>query len=254
MTPSRPLYTSSALKLAQRVFLLSSAEPTNLYLWGEDFGDDLPRGRLLLRPLRDLLLRPETSAGTRDAVWAELVRRSRSDGSSWTVAALGMAMPGLLRQLRVITSRYRGDRDDLESALAEGFVAELRRVDADATALSARLLRAAYRAGVAHAYREASFLGVPGAPIESRAPQAPWGHPDFVLAHAVRAGVLSAAEAQLIAVTRLEGVAVQQVAAACGEPANTVVVRRRRAELRLREAIAQGRVGGRGAFVAGDRL
>src|SRR4051812_2781337 len=39
----------------------------------------LPDGRLLLLPLRDLLLRPQTSAATRDAVWRELIRRARLD-------------------------------------------------------------------------------------------------------------------------------------------------------------------------------
>jgi hypothetical protein len=34
---SRSLYSTSALRVAQRVFTLSVAEPTNLFLHGEDF-------------------------------------------------------------------------------------------------------------------------------------------------------------------------------------------------------------------------
>src|SRR4051812_9687205 len=94
---SRPRVTTSALSVAQRVFTLSTAEPTNLFLQREDFAADvrskLPDQRILLRPLRDLLLRPSTSLWVRDAVWRELIGRARVDRSSWLVVALGMAMP-----------------------------------------------------------------------------------------------------------------------------------------------------------------
>ncbi len=90
VAPSHPPYTSFVLEVAQRVFCLPPV--------GEDFGDDLPEGRILLRPLRYLLLQPETSDTSRDAVWAELIRRRRADRSAPLVAAQGMAMPGLRRQ------------------------------------------------------------------------------------------------------------------------------------------------------------
>jgi hypothetical protein len=127
--PTRVENCTSALRVAQRVFTLSTSEPTNLVLYREDIGpsggEELPPGRILVGPLRDLLLRPQTSPATRDAVWRVLIRRARADRAAWLVAALGMAMPGLRREVRGLSATFRGDRDDLESAIAEGFVTEL---------------------------------------------------------------------------------------------------------------------------------
>lgn len=243
---SRSVYSTSALQVAQRVFALSTAEPTNLFLHRENLGEgvaeDLPAGRILLRPLRDLLLSPLTSSATRDAVWRELIRRARADRSAWLVVALGMAMPGLRRVVRGLSLTVRGDRDDLESAVAEGFVTELYRVDVDGKALCARLIRAGHRAGVRQAYQDAAIEGAAWSDFASQPPPAPWGHPDFVLIDAVRAGVLSTQEAWLIGVTRLEGILIEEVATATGERTNTVTARRYRAERRLRDAIVAGTV------------
>ena len=242
--------STSALRVAQQVFVAATTEPTNLFLRREDLADDvaddvrehLPAGRIQLRSLRDVLLRRQTPLTVRDAVWRELIRRGRGDRSTWLVMALGMAMPGLRRDVRTLSASFTGDRDDLESAVAEGFVSELYRVDVAGTALCARLLRAAHRAGVKQAYQDAAMQGAAWSQFASRAPHAPWGHPDFVLLDGVRAGVLSPQEAWLIGVTRLEGVGVDEVAAVLGERTNTVVVRRHRAEHRLREAILAGTV------------
>jgi hypothetical protein len=235
---------ASALRVAQQVFDAAATEPTNVFLHRDVLPQDvraqLPDGRLLLRPLRDLLLRRQTPLAVRDAVWRELICRARADRSTWLVMALGMAMPGLRREVRGLLVRFAGDRDDLESAVAEGFVAELYRVDLTGTALCARLLRAAHRVGVRQAYQDAVLQRAAWSQFASQAPRAPWGHPDFVLLDAVRAGVLSTHEAWLIGVTRLEGASVEDVAAVLGERPNTVVVRRHRAEHRLREAIVAG--------------
>lgn len=239
---SRPITSPSALQVAQRVFALTAQEPTTLHLRGKDYGDDLPAGRVPLLCLRELLLRAEVSAATRDAVWAELIRRARADRSTWLVAAIGMAMPGLRRELRALTAYYRGDREDVESALAEGFVRELDRVDVSRNALCARLIDAARKSALAYIRRESAAERVGWAAPESQAPKPPWGHPDLVLVTAVRRGVLTRGEAELIAVTRLEGVGIDAIAAAQGERANTVVVRRHRAEHRLRDAIVAGRL------------
>jgi hypothetical protein len=237
---SRPLYSSSALRVAQYVFTRSVAEPTSLWLDGAAFGGELPSGRLLLLPLRDLLLRPQTSTVTRDAVWRELICRAREDKSSWLVAAMGMAMPGLRRAVRGLSVGWRGDRDDLESAVAEGFVTALYKVDLDDRALCARLVDAGRKAGIKQIYQDAALDGAAWSQFASRAPRPPWGHPDFVLADAVAAGVLSLEEARLIGATRLEHTPVKDVAEWLGERPNTVVVRRRRAEQRVRLAISAG--------------
>jgi hypothetical protein len=254
--PRRPrcLYSTSALRVAQRLFTVSTTEPTDLVLrredlrdelreqCGDDVGAELPAGRMLLRPLRDLLLRPDTSRATRDAVWRELIRRARADRGTWVVMALGMAMPGLRREVRALLVDFSGDRDDLESAVAEGFVTALYRVDPAEPWLCSRLVRAGRKAGVKQAYQDAAAQGASWSEFASCAPRAPWGHPDFVLVDAIRAGVLSRQEAWLIGVTRLEHVPVAEVAALTGERSNTVVVRRHRAEHRVQQAIADGLV------------
>src|SRR5947208_3481689 len=235
-------YATSALRAAQRTFGLVTAEPTNLYLYGEDFGEDLPAGPIALPRLRDLLLAASTSLPTRDAVWRELIGRARADRSTWVVVAIGMAMPGLRRCLRELKLVFSGDPTDLESEIAKGFLEALYAIDVAGWALCARLVRAAHKAGTRLVYAEAAFDGARWAEYHSRAPVPPWGHPDFLLLGAVDAGVITDAEARLIATTRLEQVPVDVVAAVLGERTNTVVQRRHRAEVRLAQALAEGAV------------
>jgi hypothetical protein len=243
-SPSR---TSSALRVAQYIFTRSACEPTTLWLDGAQF-DDLPDGRLLLMPLRDVLLRPATTPGTRDAVWRELISRARTC-ESWLVAAMGMAMPGLRRAVRQLTIDVRGDRDDLESAVAEGFVTALHKVDLGDTSLCARLVTAARKAGAKQLYQDAAVDAAVWSQFASRAPRPPWGHPDFVLLDAVASGVQ---EARLIGATRLEHVPVAELAAELGLLTNTLVKRRRRAEERVRDAINACLVSSRYDITASD--
>jgi hypothetical protein len=106
--------------------------------------------------------------------------------------------------------------------------------------LCARLVDAGRKAGAKQVFRDADLDGAAWSLFASRAPQRPWGHPDFVLVAAVSAGVLTLDEARLIGVTRLEHVPVKDVADWLGELPNTVVARRLRAEHRVRQAIASG--------------
>jgi hypothetical protein len=246
-TRSRADDSCSALRMVERVFALSTTEPTALVLrrteLGPDQGEGLPDGPILLPVLRGLLLSAAVPQETRDSVWRVLILRARGDGPAWLVAAVGMALPGLRRQVAVLAGSFAGAREDLESAVVEGFVTELGRVDVTRRGLCGRLVRAGYRAGLRQVHQDAPFAGAAGTGFASQAPRAPWGHPDFVLADAVGSGVLSQDEAWLIGVTRLEDVPVDRVAAELGQLTNTVVARRRRAEHRLRDAIVQGRAG-----------
>src|SRR5262249_59662368 len=65
---------------------------------------------------------------------------------------------------------------------------------------------------------------------QSGAPELPWGHPDFVLAAAVREGVLTPAQAELIGRNRLEGIPLAQIAAERGISHPALCNRRKRAE------------------------
>jgi hypothetical protein len=243
-TRSRVDDCGSALAMVERVFALTTTEPTALLVRRNDLepdlGEGLPGGPIPLPRLRNLLLSPGVPQATRDAVWRVLIGRARADGPSWLVATVGMALPGLRRQVNVLAGSSGVAREDLESAVVEGFIADLHRVDVTKRGLCGRLVRAGYRAGVRQVFTDAPFTGAAATGFASHAPQPPWGHPDFVLADAVAAGVLSRQEAWMIGVTRLEDVPVAVVAAELGEPANTIVARRRRAERCLRDAIAEG--------------
>ena len=84
-----------------------------------------------LDELRVLLLHPATSAGARNAVWAELVRRARAGDPAWTVGLAGIAMPGLRRAAGSLAAAYRGDPADLQAEILTGFLAAVRALDLD---------------------------------------------------------------------------------------------------------------------------
>jgi hypothetical protein len=237
---SREASGSRWLRQLRQVFDAAAGEPTLLYLDGAQFGDELPAGRIALPQLRDLLLAPQTSLATRDAVWRELIGRARRERRVWVVAAVGMAMPSLVRRYRMLSGDFRGDRADLEAEIVYGFLRALYRIDVRDRALCARLVRAAGRAGLRLVYEQAAFEGSRWALYRSRTPRPPFGHPDLLLVDAVMEKVISWEEASLIATTRLEGMPIDQVAARLGVRTNTLVVRRHRAEHAVAEAIVQG--------------
>jgi len=121
--------------------------------------------------------------------------------------------------------------------------------DLDQVPLASRLYWAAWRAGQAWAYADAGWTSrrrdlddAPGGPAM------PWGHPDFVLAAAVRAGVLTGAQAELIGRNRLEGIPLARLAAEAGISHSALCHRRKRAEARLIAAIRRGELGDPGLF------
>ena len=71
-------------------------------------------------------------------------------------------------------------------------------------------------------------------------PDLPWGHPDFVLAAAVREGILTRDQAALIGRNRLEGVPLSQIAAETGIGHSALCNRRKKAEKAIAAAIANG--------------
>ena len=142
-----------------------------------------------------LLLHPATSARARNQVWAELVRRARTGDPAWVVGLTGVAMPGLRRAAASLAAAYRGDPADLQTEVLTGFLAAVRALDPDdldRVPLASRLCWAAWRAGQALAYADAGYASRRRDLAEWRdGPDLPWGHPDFVLAAAVRRGVLT---------------------------------------------------------------
>jgi hypothetical protein len=113
-------------------------------------------------------------------------------------------MPGLRRSAGRVARGWRGDTGDRDAELLAGFLARIATVDPDEPRVCGRLLDAGERAArraCDHA-EEAEALRVEGA--WSLPPHQPWDHPDWVLARAVAAAVITPEEHLLIAVTRLD--------------------------------------------------
>jgi hypothetical protein len=125
-----------------------------------------------------------------------------------------------------------------------GFLAALRGLDLDdldSVPLASRLCWAAWRAGRAMACADAAFASRSRELGGSAAgPPMPWGHPDFVLAAAVRCGILTTAEADLIGRNRLERVPLALIARELGISHSALCNRRARAERKIVRAIRDG--------------
>lgn len=203
----------------------------------------LPNADLPLDQLRELLLNPDCGQVTRDAVWADLVRRARGS-ETWMVGCLGLALPALVRVGTHLSARFAGDPSEVHAAVLSGFVTELGRVDCQRQGIVTRLRWGAYRAGYLAVHEAVS--APPPTPVTTEeepedgaadrtvlAAGAPRGHPEFVLAQAVADGALTITESELIAATRLGDRSVASAAAARGVTYAAVHQARRRAEVRL---------------------
>ncbi|MBB5155891.1 hypothetical protein [Saccharopolyspora phatthalungensis] len=165
----------------------------------------MPSRRVPLNEVRDRLLRRRCPQATRDAVWAHLVLRSRTEGATWTVGCVGVALPALTRIAATLSARFAGDVTDIHAAVLAGFLSEIARIDLRKPRIMLRLRWAAYRAGHT-AVREALDAPVPsGNGFRSTPPTPLWGHPDFVLARAVAEDVITSDEAELIGSTAWRG-------------------------------------------------
>ncbi len=80
--------------------------------------------------------------------------------------------------------------------------------------------------------------------IAGAAPRLPYGHPDLIVARAVAAGIIDAADAELIMWTRLDRTPLHVVAAREGLDPATARMRRLRAERALVDAVRGGLLSG----------
>lgn len=193
----------------------------------------LPARRIPLNELRERLLARHCPQAVRDAVWTHLVLLSRTEGATWTVGCVGVALPALTTIAATLSARFAGDPSDIHAAVLTGFLTELARIDTRKPRVMLRLRWAAYRAGHV-AVREALDTPAPsGHGFHSAEPARPWGHPDLVLARAVAEGAITGGEAELIGATRLEGVALAEIVQSRGSTYKAVQMARSRAEHRL---------------------
>ena len=235
---------ADALDAADAAFRLLCAGPRPLSLHASRLAAGLPDRPVPLDELRELLLHPATSARARNAVWAGLVRRARSGDPAWVLGLTGMALPGLRRAVASLAAGYHGDPADLQAEVLAGFLAAMRALDLDdleQVPLASRLYWAARRAGQKLAWADAGWAARrAGLDERGDAPALPWGHPDFVLAAAVRKKILTPAQAGLIGLSRLEGVPLSKIAAETGISHSALCNRRKRAEKAIAAAIASG--------------
>ena len=194
----------------------------------------LPRRRVPLDELRDLLCDPDLPMSTVDPVWAHLVTRSRDEGGAATVGCVGVALPALFAIAAELCAPFADDHHDIHAAVLTGFLSELARVDLARPWVLWRLRCAALRAG--HLFiRDALERPMPSdEDFGSSEPTPPWGHEDFVLARAVAEGAITGEQAELIGSTRLEPeYTLRQAAADRGVSYKAIEQVRRRAEHRL---------------------
>jgi hypothetical protein len=244
--PSRPRRTSKSrpwpktpLDAAQRAFDLLVCPPAPLAFDGRGFRG-LPNRILPLDELKRLLIDDSTPRPVRDAVWRELVVRTRRDGPAWVIAAVGIAMPGLRRMAGLLGKGWPGDSSDRDGELLLGFVDRLRCIDVADTRIVGKLIDAGARAVKTAREREERSDAIHVSTTWSLPPQQPWDHPDWVLTRAVAQAVIDPDEYLLIAATRLDQAALATVADKLGVSVALAASWRRKAEIRLADAIRAG--------------
>lgn len=222
-----------AVESAFAALSLGEAPPT---LPAAILGESAPADgdQITLAELRDLMAAKPSplSPSARDAVWAELIRRSRQIGAMWTVVVCGMALPALRKLAASYARSFDGSTEDLDAEILTAFLDRLAVIDVAKAGIFPDLWWAARRAASRTAAAEIDFARR-AAGFASTPPPAPVGHEDLVLARACRHGVITAEDAGLIGMTRLDGMPLAEAAALLGASRNAVKIRRQRAEARL---------------------
>jgi hypothetical protein len=250
MTASETDFPTSPLRTADMAFAALTAGPDPLSLDCDRLGAGLglPSGQVSLPDLRDWLLDHPRAYGARDAVWRELILRARLSGPPWVLAAVAMAMPGLVRIAAQLCDGFGGDPDDIDAEVLTGFLAALKdTVDLARDAPHASLCRAAYRAGRALRLAQHALLPVPD--IEQVAagpwvPRLPYGHPDLLVERASTLRLIDDEDTQSYIDVRLGRRAIEPIAVRRGLSVDALRMRLMRADLRIAEALADGQLTG----------
>ncbi|WP_242909647.1 hypothetical protein [Actinomadura terrae] len=234
------------LDVAETTFDLLTRGPAPLSLDGAALGHGLPTRTIALDELRAIMLHPSTGHDARDAVWRELAQRARREGAPWVMGCVGIALPGLKAivrdRLRHLHGEPRVDTSQVAGDLLSAFHEALHRIDLDRPRIAQRLLWRSAKS-VQRAYRwHARVIPVdPCALAEiEHAATPPDDHVDLLLDSAVRQGVVSATDAEIIIMTRLEGMDTGRLAELLDMTYEALMKRRSRAEKRLVAAMRDG--------------
>ncbi|WP_438290805.1 hypothetical protein [Streptomyces sp. HUAS TT7] len=199
-------------------------------------GFGLPARAVTLGEVRALLLQ-RPSLGLCDAIWRELALRARRgpEAQTWMLAALGVMLPGL----RKLSRRFGGfrvrDQEELDAELVARFLSDLSEADLTRERLPYRLWWSAKRCAWSVVTQQAvAAHELEESPVERPIPSAvAISHPDLALARMRRGGVITTAEEELIARTRLEGESLAKAAQRLGISYQACKQRRGRAERRV---------------------
>lgn len=236
-------FDATPLDCLRDAFQALLSEPCPLSLSGAELGLGLPSRDIQLSELKVILMSRRTRPEVKRAIWAEVIDRSRAGQSAWTVVAAGLAYPGLAGSVLRVCRNASGDPSDIQAEIITEFLAALARIDVNDPNIGDIAGWLCWRAlNASKAFRTAEVASgvrsgvLPGAVI----PLFPAGHPDIVLARAVRAGVLTAQESDLIGRSYLQGEHYTSVAASYGMSVSTFYRCRTNAVRRLVEAIESG--------------
>ncbi|WP_331773219.1 hypothetical protein OG948_58480 (plasmid) [Embleya sp. NBC_00888] len=215
------------------------------------------RRRVCVDRVRAQLRGPHASA-LAEVVWPELIRRARRPhAQQWVVVAAAVAAPSLRRLIARRSWRGLVERADLEQEMLGAFLQALLAADPDDPRAYHGLRRAADLAAyhliedarqharntvaleaeaAARRAEEALATSAPASTSGADPASGP-GAAEGLLERAVSANVVSVEEAELIAVTRIDGVLVRELTGGSPARMRAAYRRRRAAEHRLREAI-----------------
>lgn len=239
------------LRGALRGFQALCDQPRPLSLDGAALiGYGLPARVLALGELQELLLDEATGTRARNAVWREVVRRVQAREQDWALAAVGLAYPGLVGALRQARARG-GQSDDIEEmrdlggeilteflAAVDRFDVEGRRVGDVAGFLCSQALTGTRRYREARAADRAALYELPEHAEAIAQPAQARG----LLERAVAAGVLDAQDAELLALSYLDGRGHGELARQLHVSVATFYRRRTGAVDRLADALRTGRL------------
>lgn len=239
--------TDTPLDTLRRAFAALLADPCPLLIPAGELPFLTPARDLPLLEAKTLLLDAGTASADKRAVWAAIVRRSQQGQSAWTVAAAGLAYPALAGRVLRVCRAYPGEAEEIQAEILVEFLTALKNLDVADPGIgdvAGLLAWRALNASQAFRRREAAAAGCGKGLARAVIPLFPAGHPDIVLARAVRAGVVTREEAEWISRTCLGEESAAAVAKEFGIGVSTFYRRRAEAAGKLAAAIESGELRG----------
>lgn len=227
----------------EQAFLALADGPEPLTFPAHLVCDEPDRAAWPVDRVRVHLAHPATRPELREQTWREVIRRARTLGDPWEVVAVAMSVPVLRRMLVRLARPAHLERAEVEQEALVAVACALSNVDPDGERPDRELFRAADAA-----VHRLAYAALRDSWRECVTP-APWKVEKFcgvqedacgevvtefsVLAKALQAGVLNAAEARLIARTRLRDEPMSRLAAERGVSVRHLYRHRNAAEQHL---------------------